>query len=348
MNIEQFLISEEATLVEAMEALNENGQGIIFTYDGNCIKGVFSDGDFRRYVLKNGKMDCCVKEVANPNPYILDITECRDTIQFMKEKEITAVPIIDKKGRIVRIDFDNGVTVFQKVEINLPVVIMAGGKGSRLYPYTNVLPKPLIPIGEKTITERIIDQFKCAGCQQFYMIVNYKKNLIKAFFQENKDDIIFIEETEFLGSGGGLSLLSGKLESTFFVTNCDILIEGNYSMMLEHHKEKHNLVTMVCAKKDINISYGTVEIDKYGNIERLNEKPQLSFLTNTGLYILEPEFLDMVPKNTFIHITDIIQKCIDKGERVGTYIIDEDSWMDMGQIDAMSNMKLKLNIKEKI
>src|SRR5699024_5031742 len=107
-------------------------------------------------------------------------------------------------------------------KLNVPVVIMAGGKGTRLYPYTQILPKPLIPIGDKTITEVIMDYFEAYGCKHFDMIVNYKKNFIKSFFIDNetKRDVSFIEEEEFLGTGGGLKLLEGRYKDTFFVTNC--------------------------------------------------------------------------------------------------------------------------------
>ena len=224
---------------------------------------------------------------------------------------------------------------------------MAGGKGTRLYPYTQILPKPLIPIGEKTITEHIMSRFKEYGCSHFDMIVNYKKHFIKSYFLDNENtvDVDFIEETEFLGTGGGLRLLEGKYQSTIFMTNCDILIEEDYAKILEYHKKNNNIITMVCAEKNMLIPYGTVEISETGQALALKEKPRLSFITNTGFYVIEPEFLNMIPENTFIHITDIIQNCIDTGKKVGVYKILEEKWLDMGQMEEMERMRQKLNIQ---
>lgn len=349
MDILQFLVEENTTILEALQQLDQNGHGIIFLCENEQLKGVVSDGDVRRYILRHGDMNCAVGTIANHSPYTIAIDAHIDSLKFMREKQITAVPIVDRKGRIVRIDFDNGIKVFNILDKSIPVAIMAGGKGSRLYPYTNILPKPLIPIGEKTITEHIMERFEQVGCEQFYMIINYKKNLIRAFFQETeeKTDICFIDEDAFWGTGGGLRLLLGKMEGTFFMTNCDILVDEDYRLMLEYHKEQQNIATMVCAEKKVEIPYGTVEVDRNGRAKTLSEKPQFSFLTNTGLYILEPEFLEKIPSNTFIHITDVIQKCIDEGEKVGVYTVNEDAWLDMGQLEELDRMKKKLEIERK-
>lgn len=350
MNIQQFLVEENATILEALQQLDQNGHGIIFLCENEKLKGVVSDGDVRRYILRHGDMNCAVDTIANHHPYTIAVDEHIDSIKFMRQKQITAVPIVDRKNRIVRIDFDNGIRVFNVLDRSIPVVIMAGGKGSRLYPYTNILPKPLIPIGEKTITEHIMERFEQVGCDRFHMIINYKKNLIRTFFQETeeKKDICFIDEDTFWGTGGGLRLLLGKIEGTFFMTNCDILVEEDYRLMLEYHMEQNNIATMVCAEKKVEIPYGTVEVDENGRAMALSEKPQFSFLTNTGLYILEPKFLEKIPSDTFIHITDVIQKCIDEGEKVGVYTVSEDAWLDMGQLEELDRMKKKLEMERKL
>ena len=226
----------------------------------------------------------------------------------------------------------------------MKTVIMAGGKGARLYPYTQILPKPLIPIGEKTITEHIMDRFSEYGCTHFDMIINYKKNFIKSYFLDNEisRDVVFIEEKKFMGTGGGLKLLEGRYASTFFMSNCDILIEADYGEIVRFHRENKNLATMVCAMKHVTIPYGTVEVSSEGRAQRLKEKPELSFITNTGFYVLEPAFLEGIPADTFIHITDIMQKYIDGGKQIGVYPIAEERWLDMGQMDELERMKKRL------
>ena len=204
----------------------------------------------------------------------------------------------------------------------------------------------MIPIGEKTITEHIISRFHEYGCEHFDMIVNYKKNFIKSYFLDNENtyDVNFIDETEFLGTGGGLRLLKGRYKTPFFMTNCDILIEEDYAKIFEYHQKNKNIITMVCAEKNMIIPYGTVEVSKDGQAMGLKEKPSLSFTTNTGFYVIEPEFLELIPDNTFIHITDVIQKCIDMEKGVGVYTISEEKWLDMGQMEELEKMKKKLNL----
>ena len=126
------------------------------------------------------------------------------------------------------------------------------------------------------------------------------------------------------------------------MSNCDILITEDYGAILKFHQEQNNIITMVCASKRLQIPYGTVEFTDTGKVLQLKEKPEISFMTNTGLYILEPEFLKEIPENTFIHITDVIQKCIDKGKNVGVYPIPEENWLDMGQMDELKKMKESL------
>ena len=149
-------------------------------------------------------------------------------------------------------------------------------------------------------------------------------------------------EEEFAGTAGGLRLLKYKITSTFFMTNCDILLEEDYAAIHDYHKANKNIITLVCALKKEIIPYGTVITDEDGRIKKLKEKPEFEFLTNTGFYIIEPELLDEIPENTFIHITDVIQKCMDKGLNVGVYPVNENAWMDMGQMEELEKMLKRL------
>lgn len=344
MHISDFTVDEQLSIMEAMDKLNKNTKGIIYVTKGDLLYGVITDGDIRRYILKNGNLDEKVIKICNKKPHFLYTDNQEIAYDLMKKKKIRSVPIVDKKRKIVKIYFDDDITKEKRDNLNIPVVIMAGGKGTRLYPYTQILPKPLIPIGEKTITEHILGRFAEYGCNNFVMIVNYKKHFIMSYFEDNETNfnIDFVEEEEFLGTGGGLRLLEKKISSTFFMSNCDILIDADYSEMLKYHRAYHNLVTMICTVKKLTIPYGTVEMSEGNMANKLSEKPEFSFVTNTGLYLLEPEFIEMIPPNTFIHITDVIQKCIDDGKRVGVYLIDEKKWLDMGQLGELNEMVKKL------
>ena len=344
MNLVDFIIEEDGIISDAVKKIDRNGKGVIFIHEQGGLKAVISDGDLRRYVLENGDLNKSIKEIANYEPRMLYLNQQSIAKEFMQEQRISVVPIVDDRKNIVKICFRDGTEVFRQMGQAVPVVIMAGGKGKRLSPYTNILPKPLIPIGEKTIIEHIIDRFKNVGCKDFLMIVNYKKNLIKAFFQENREKINFYDEEKFLGTGGGLKLVEGDISSTFFLSNCDILIDADYCDMLEQHRKSQNLITMVCAAKREVLEYGVVDVDEKNQIIGLKEKPEFAFLINTGLYILEPEVIKMISEDEFIHITDIIEKCVRDGNKVGVYKVAEESWLDMGQLDALNNMKNRLGL----
>ncbi|WP_297438401.1 sugar phosphate nucleotidyltransferase [uncultured Clostridium sp.] len=228
----------------------------------------------------------------------------------------------------------------EKGRLNVPVVIMAGGKGTRLYPYTKILPKPLILIGDIPIVERIINKFNDIGCSEYYLTVNYKKDMIKSYFDEIEKayTINHIVEDRPLGTGGGLYLLRNKINKTFFLSNCDVLIDADYKEIYKYHKENNNIITMICAKKNLIIPYGVVNLNDKGKIDSIVEKPEYTFLTNTGMYVVEAEVLDKIEVNVFLDFPTLIEKLRCEGKSVGVYSISEDCWMDMGQVDEMKKM----------
>lgn len=349
MKISDFLITPNVTIFEAMEAINENAKGIVFICESDKLVGVVTDGDIRRYILQKGNLSENIMKIANLNTIWLERENENQAMQLMGRKSISAIPVIDHNKKIVKIYFSNGSSIANQGKnkiLNIPLVIMAGGKGTRLRPFTDILPKPLIPIGDKTITEHIVDRFKEYSCSEIYMIVNYKKDFIKAYFKDGiyKDEIKFVDEMEFWGTGGGLKLLEGKVAQTFFMSNCDILINADYSDILKYHREKKHLITLVCAKKDFCIPYGTININSQSEVVSLTEKPTNTYLINTGFYIIEPDVLTKIPEKTFIHITEIIEECIKGKAKVGAYLIEDADWMDMGQFDEMEKMKKKLGI----
>lgn len=345
MELEQFIVQPDTSILETMTKIDNNARGIAYVVDlrGELL-GAITDGDIRRYILKNRTINGNAGMIMNSNLIYLENNQFHLAMKVMRERTITSIPIVNSEKKLLYIEFENGVKFYNQMNLKIPVVIMAGGKGTRLYPYTQILPKPLIPIGEKTITEHIMNHFERFGCSKFTMIVNYKKEIIKAFFldQDNKRNVDFIEEEQFLGTAGGLKLLESKVFGTFFMSNCDTIIEENYGEIYRYHRDNKNIITLVCALKKEIIPYGTVITDEFGKIQKLTEKPEFEFLTNTGLYMMEPEFLNEIPENTFIHITDVIQKCIDKGLNVGVYPVNENAWLDMGQLDELERMRQEI------
>lgn len=343
-NIQQFLGTRDLTVSEAMQRIEKNASGILFLVDTDKrLIGCITDGDIRRYLLSGGKMTDSAFNATNKNP------RCASTIDEAKElfhkKDFIVIPVLDKRGRII--DLFGGEPGFSKKQhnpINIPVVINAGGKGTRLDPYTRVLPKPLIPVGELPIIELIMQEYQTYSCDEFHIIVNYKKELMKAYFADNerKYNITWYDEEKPLGTGGGLSLLRGKFNDTFFFANCDALLTANYESMVNFHKNNGNTITMICAYKNINIPYGVVEIGENGIINDMKEKPLMSFLTNTGIYIVEPEVVDDMIDGESIGFPDIIERQRRKGRKVAVFPVSENDWMDMGQISELEKMRIKL------
>ncbi|MEG1175380.1 MAG: sugar phosphate nucleotidyltransferase [Ruthenibacterium sp.] len=344
MKIEDLIISEDLSVLEAMHRLDETGRTILFVAPEEKLAAVVTDADVRRYILSGGDLTAPVRGMANYSPKSLPMERRSEAKSMLLRHAISALPLLDKDGCIGDVVFAGGLDIDTHKKAHLPVVIMAGGLGTRLYPYTKILPKPLIPVGELPIVEHIMHRFIDVGCNEFYMIVNYKKNMIKSYFNDLQKDytVDYIDEDEPLGTGGGLSLLKGHISSTFFLTNCDILIDADFGDIYKYHKEKGNLITMVCAVKHFTIPYGVIELDDGGSICRVTEKPEMNFLTNTGVYVVEPRVIEEMPDNMRVGFPDIMDKYRLAGEQVGVYPISENSWMDMGQMEELDNMRRRL------
>jgi dTDP-glucose pyrophosphorylase len=349
MDIKDIIVDEESTMIEAMKVLDKTSKKVLFVEFQGKLAAAITDGDIRRWILKKGKLDDKIKNIANYNPKFVYEKDKANAKEYMRNNGIEALPVVDEDKKIVSIVFWNEEEIVYKKELNIPVIIMAGGLGTRLHPYTKILPKPLIPIGDIPIAEHIINRFYNYGCSDFFLILNHKKNMIKAYFNEIEKEytVTYIDENKPLGTGGGLSLLKGKIDTTFILSNCDILIEEDYEKMYEYHKRENNLITMVCSLKNIIIPYGVIEIGEIGNIDSMKEKPNMSFFINTGVYIIEPKVIEELEDDKAIGFPDIIERYKKAGQKVGLYPISENSWMDMGQLDDMEEMIKRLGCDEK-
>ena len=331
------------TVSEAMQQIDKNCNGILFLVDdSNKLLGCVTDGDIRRFLLSGGKMDAAAIKAANRFPKYARTRE--EAVSFYHKRNYIAIPIVNGEGEVIGLYNGEGNEVRHRDALNVPVVINAGGKGSRLDPFTRVLPKPLIPVGDLPIVEHIIKEYQSYDCNEFHIIVNYKRDLMKAYFADNDNhyNITWYDEEKPLGTGGGLSLLRGKFSDTFFFANCDALLTSNYGSMVKFHKENGNIITMVCAYKNIDIPYGIVEMGVNGAIEGMKEKPRISFLTNTGIYIVEPEVMEDIEEDVPVGFPDIVELERQKGRKVAVFPVGENDWMDMGQLPELEKMRRKL------
>lgn len=339
-------------LAAAMQKIDDNANGIVFVVDDDSrLCGSVSDGDIRRWLLKAGSIDVEVESLMNRNPISVYNDQSVDVIQIMERESIRALPVIDTIGHVVDIFLIKAEQSIyskdkQKLLSGVSVVIMAGGKGTRLYPYTKILPKPLIPIGEIPIVERVMDNFHKFGISDFIMTVNYKKSMIKSYFSEVSKvyHIEYVEEGKPLGTGGSIKLIKRTFKSPIFVANCDSLIRANYKLLYQHHLQINNAITIVTALKNDTIPYGVVYSKEDGVLDHIDEKPIRSYLINTGMYIINPEIINLIPDDTMFHMTQLVEKAKELGYKVGMYPVSEDSFLDMGEFTEMKRMNKKLNI----
>lgn len=349
-DLNKILIPPTMSIIESIKRMDIASKKILIVIDDSRkLLGVITNGDIRRWILKNGDLKETVTHIMNKSPIFVHPGEEKKALDLMREKFIEGIPVVNQEKKVLNVilwnEQING-NLNKFTDIKVPVVIMAGGKGTRLYPYTRILPKPLVPIGEIPIIERIINKFEESGLDEFYVTVNYKKNMIKSYFNDldKPYNIKFVEENKPLGTGGSLSLIRSELQSTFFLSNCDILIEADYKSIFDYHIKNNHKITMVTSLKKFKIPYGVVEINNSGRVIGTLEKPEYNYLINTGMYIIEPELINYIPHNEYFDITELINLCIQKGIKVGTYPVSEESWLDMGQFDEMDRMIKKLGV----
>ncbi len=339
----KFLGRNDISLSEAMREIDANSYGILFlTDEQGRLSACITDGDVRRFLLSGGKMEDAAIKAANRNPKTAHSLE--EAHALYHRKNFVMIPVVDADGTVIDLYTGDNAANRERKALNIPVVINAGGKGTRLDPFTKVLPKPLIPVGDYPIIELIMKEYQSYSCNDFHVIVNYKRELMKAYFAENENhyNITWYDEASPLGTGGGLSLLKGKFQDTFFFANCDALLTADYEKMLRFHKENGNAITMICAYKNLSIPYGIVEIGENGSIENMKEKPVMSFLTNTGVYIVEPDIVWDIEDGISVGFPDIVEKERQKGRKVAAYPISENDWMDMGQIPELEKMRKRI------
>jgi dTDP-glucose pyrophosphorylase len=334
----RILIKTCSTLKEALKKIDETALQVLLVIDEKeKLLGVITDGDIRRAIIKGISFETPIKNIMSENPVTIKIGDSKDRALFlMKKNDIRHIPVIDENCKVIDIylwkDFlKNGEIVFPKK--NNKVIIMAGGKGTRLDPFTKILPKPLIPINEKPVIEVIMDTFKKYGFYEFYISLNYKSEMIKYYFAENPNDykIEFIEENDYLGTIGALSLIKSRIKNTIIISNCDVVIDVNYDELLKYHRKNENDITILGISRHVNIPYGILNMKSgCADFEKIVEKPDYHFIVNSGIYVFEPKIIDLIPANQKIDAPSLISTAKEKGYKVQVYPMSC-SWFDIGQ-----------------
>ena len=339
--MKKLLIKPNSNIKNALKQISKAGEKCLVVVDkNNKLLGTLSDGDVRKAILKDKYPNNTINALYQKKSTFLrkDNYSLGQAKNIFLKKRIDVIPVVDESKKIIDvITFQDIFSKSKKSQYDhkflKTVVIMAGGKGARLEPFTNVLPKPLVPINEKPVIEHIIERFNKNKISNFFITLSYKSKILKAFFQEIKPEfkLSFIDEPKPLGTAGGLSLLVGKIKKPFLVTNCDTIINVNFDDLMSFHISNNNDITLVASSKEHVIPYGTCKLTKTGYLKKIIEKPKLDFFVNVGLYVLNPNLIKLIPKNKKYNMTDLIQQAKRKKKQVGVYPIDEESWVDVGQ-----------------
>lgn len=337
-DLSSFKVNQKETIRNAFKQKDLNKHDcILVTDEEDKVLGIVTDGDLRRAIWSFVPLDIEIEAITNKNfVYVSEDFNINEIKNIFLEKKLLQIPIL-KDGKLIdilyRSDFKEYDLKHFHTNLKCPVVIMAGGRGTRLDPFTHILPKALIPIKGKPILEIILEKYHEQGMKDFYISVNHKEKMIRAYFEEMNSlfNITYIKEDKPLGTVGGLRFLDNQIKTTFFVSNCDIIIEDDYEKIYNFHKDGGFVLTIVGAMQNHVVSYGVCNIENGGELKEFVEKPQYDFLVNTGMYIFEPEVIKLIPYNERLDFTDLVKTIKKAGKKIGVYPVSENTWIDIGQ-----------------
>lgn len=348
-------ISPEIEIKEALRKLDMSARKVLLVVDGERrLLGALTDGDIRRSILAGKDLKESISGIYNHKPRYISVDDFSfDKIKsIMLAHRVELLPVVEEDMTVADYITWDKVFAERKEEEgtdelkNCPLVVMAGGKGTRLEPFTKILPKPLIPIGEKPIIQVIVDKFAERGASKFFFVVNYKGEMIQSYFHHLAEqyDIEYLWEKDFFGTAGGLKMMAEHVDGDFFVSNCDVIIKAKYEHILKLHRENDAVLTVVSAIQHYRIPYGVVQFKKGGDVTGIEEKPEFTFTVNTGLYVLSRRALDYIKDNEYLDMTTLIDRIIQSGQRVFTYPVNENEYIDIGQWEEYKKSVGKLKV----
>lgn len=339
-NLEKLFISENATIIEAMEKINEGASEIALVVDKKRrLIATVTDGDLRRGLLSGLSLNDPVKKCMHRNfIYVKEGTGKAEVLDLMKAHTIKQVPVLDSKGRVVGLHLMKEI-IGAKEKANI-ALIMAGGRGERLRPITEEIPKPMIKVAGRPILERLILHLIGYGIKNIYLAVNYKSEMIEKHFLDGRElgcKINYIKEEKPLGTAGSLAFLPYIPKEPILVLNGDLLTQFNVEEMLNFHYKNKNSITIGAYDYVYEIPYGVIE-EKNGVLKKIKEKPSFVVPINAGIYIVSSEILSLVPKGNYFTMPELIEKTISLKKKVGVYHIEGD-WIDVGMPKDLKKAK---------
>ena len=336
--IQKLKISPEKSALNALAILDSSNrtQRLVLVVDeSDQLIGTVNDSDIRRGLLRGLKIEMPICQFMNRN--YLSIKEgetCESIFKIAKANNISVIPILNDEGKILNIYSAPEDNFYLKNDH--PVLIMAGGRGTRLHPYTYNCPKPMIKVGGKPMLELIIKQYIESGFSNFYISVNYLKEQIISYFGDGKEfniSINYLEEDRPLGTAGSIGLIQDSIDKDLIITNADILTHFNPDKLLHYHTNQNASATIGARYIQTKLEYGVIEVSNM-KLQALREKPVLNHLVNAGVYIVQPQVVNLIQQNEYLDMPDLLLRAKNSGLQVYVCPIHEE-WIDVGRPESL-------------
>lgn len=326
------LVRPATAIRDVLRAIEETELKIaLVTDEEGVLKGTVTDGDVRRALLNGKDLDSTARSVMNPDPITAAASTPRDELlTLMRARRIQQIPLVDESGRVEGLEVLSEVVAPKKRDN--PVILMAGGLGTRLRPLTDDCPKPLLEVADKPILETILSSFIDHGFGNFYISVNYRADMIKEYFGDGAEWnvlIRYLEEEKRMGTAGPITLLDERPSKPFIVMNGDLLTKLNFSNLIEFHEGHQEVGTMCVCEHEMQVPYGVIQTEAH-RIASIKEKPVQRYFVNAGIYVLDPEVIDFIPRDSFVDMPDVFEDLIDRGYQTSAFLIRE-FWQDVGR-----------------
>jgi len=332
----QALVGPAMQILEAIKAIEAGSRQIALVVDdAQHLMGTVTDGDIRRGILRGIGLDQPVTAVMNSRPLTANLDQGRDAVlRLMRDREIHQIPLLDSGGRLVGLETLD--ELIRRDQVDVWVVLMAGGLGARLRPLTEKTPKPLLPVGGRPLLETIIENFANQGFHRIFLSVNYKAEMFERHFGDGSRfgvSIEYIHEPDRRGTAGALTLLPSRPENPLIVMNADLLTTLDFRQFLEFHRSQRSRATMGVREYSYQVPYGVVETDQ-ARLLSISEKPVQQFFVSAGMYVLEPDVMDLIPRDTFYDMPMLFETLLARGSEASVFPVRE-YWLDIGRLDDL-------------
>lgn len=342
MDFASLVITPSATVRETLQRIDQGGKRFALVVEGTSLRGVVSDGDVRRALLRGIDLDSSVTDVLNDHPATVHVSATQDEVDALKKQlGVQYIPVLDDDGALVDV-----VGPGERVgtPLTTPIVLMAGGRGTRLYPLTKDIPKPMVPVGGMPMIEVILRRIHAQGFRRIFVSVNYLGDAIEHHLGDGSGlgvDIEYIRETSPLGTAGSLAELQGRVDEALIVMNADLMTNVDLRRMVSFHRGFGYAATVGVREYTFEIPFGVVKLEG-DTVVSLVEKPEQRELISAGIAVLDPRTLNHLVRDQYCDMPMLLESIIEAGETVGAFKIHED-WLDIGSPDDLARARQVAN-----